>query len=164
MKNLGGILLIGAGLFVSLNLLHAQTASIGSINGVATPIQAAPPDSIVQATAQAQGLQLVAPADLPVVGGTFWLVTTNGIAAPSPCPPGNLSDFPVYAMADGIYLVDETGGQVVTNADNGGTAESALAAEADAVVNLINQVQNAQAAQLSSGTALAVGRGAGMSG
>jgi hypothetical protein len=162
MKNLGGILLIGAGLFVSLNLLHAQTASIGSINGVATPIQAAPPDSIVQATAQAQGLQLVAPADLPVVGGTFWLVTTNGIAAPSPCPPGNLSDFPVYAMADGIYLVDETGGQVVTNADNGGTAESALAAEADAVVNLINQFQNAQAAQLSGGTGLAAGRGAGM--
>jgi len=162
MKNLGGILLIGAGLFVSLNLLHAQTASIGSINGVATPIQAAPPDSIVQATAQAQGLLLVAPADLPAVGGTFWLVTTNGIAAPSPCPPGNLSDFPVYAMADGIFLVDETGGQVATNADNGGTAESALAAEADAVVNLINQVQAAQAAPLNGATALAAGRGAGM--
>ena len=163
MKNLGGNLLIGAGLFVSLNLLHAALIQVS-----AQPVQslgavaAAPPDSIVQATAQAQGLLLVAPADLPAVGGTFWLVTTNGIAAPSPCPPGNLSDFPVYAMADGIFLVDETGGQVATNADNGGTAESALAAEADAVVNLINQVQAAQAAPLNGGTAMAAGRGAGM--
>ena len=122
--------------------LHAQTASIGSFNQIATPIQAAPADSIVQATAEAQGLELVAPADLPS-GGTFWLMTTNGVAAPSPCPPGNLSDFPVYQMADGIYLVDETGGQVTTNEVNT-TIESALAAEADAVTGLINQIQDAQ--------------------
>jgi len=35
MKTLGGIKLFGAGLLVSLNLLHAQTALVGSINGVA---------------------------------------------------------------------------------------------------------------------------------
>jgi len=120
-----------AALIVLATLLHAQTATVSP-----------PPDSIVQVTAEAQGLDLIASADLPV-DGTFWLVTTNGITAPSPCPPSNLSDFPVYAMADGIYLVDETGGQVVTN-ENNGTVESALAAEADAVAGLINQVQVAQ--------------------
>ena len=145
MKKLGGILLIGTVLLASPNLLHAQFA---------------PADSIVQATAEAQGLELIAPADLPV-GGTFWLVTTNGITAPSPCPPGNLSDFPVYAMADGIFLVDETGGQVMTN-ENANTVESALAAQADAVTGLINQIQDAQDAQSDGGLTLSAGRGAGM--
>jgi len=120
-----------AALIVLGTLLHAQTATVSP-----------PPDSIVQVTAEAQGLEPVASADLPS-GGTFWLVTSNGIAAPSPCPPGNLSDFPVYLMADGIYLVDETVGQVVTNEENS-TIESALAAQADSVTGLINQVQDAQ--------------------
>jgi hypothetical protein len=130
-KGIGYGLLGFAALIVLGTLLHAQTATVSP-----------PPDSIVQVTAEAQGLEPVASADLPS-GGTFWLVTSNGITAPSPCPPSNLSDFPVYAMADGIYLVDETSGQVVTNEENS-TIESALAAQADAVTGLINQIQDAQ--------------------
>ena len=130
-QGIGSWLLGFAALIILGTLLHAQTATVSP-----------PTDSIVQVTAEAQGLDLIAPTDLPN-GGTFWLVTSNGITAPSPCPPNNLSDFPVYAMADGIYLVDETGGQVVTNEENS-TIESALAAQADAVTALINQVQDAQ--------------------
>ena len=137
---------IGAVLLASPNLLHAQSS--------------APADSVVQVTAEAQGLELAAPEDL-ANGGTFWLVTTNGITAPSPCPPGNLSDFPVYAMADGIFLVDETGGQATTNDENS-TVESALAAQADAVTGLINQIQEAQDAQSDGGLTMGAGRGAGM--
>ena len=130
-QGIGSWLLGFAALIILGTLLHAQTATVSP-----------PTDSIVQVTAEAQGLDLIAPTDLPN-GGTFWLVTSNGITAPSPCPPNNLSDFPVYAMADGIYLVDETGGQVVTNEENS-TIKSALAAQADAVTGLINQVQDAQ--------------------
>ena len=118
------------------------------------------PDSIVQVTAEAQGLELAAPEDL-ANGGTFWLMTSNGMTAPSPCPPGNLSEFPVYQMADGIFLVDETSGQAMTNEENS-TIEVALAAQADAVTALINQIQDAQDAQSDDSLTMSAGRGAGM--
>src|SRR5664280_1470091 len=112
-------------------------------------LQPAPPDSIVQLTAEAQGLALVAPADLPKYG-TYWLVMPGiGGMAPLPCPPDDPS-LPVYQIADGQFLVDATGGQVAVNPRRFGlqatssTVASALAAEADAGVNLINQVQAAQ--------------------
>src|SRR5664280_672581 len=112
-------------------------------------LQPAPPDSIVQLTAEAQGLALVAPADLPKYG-TYWLVMPGiGGMAPLPCPPDDPS-LPVYQIADGQFLVDATGGQVAVNPRRFGlqatssTVASALAAEADAVVNLISQVQAAQ--------------------
>jgi len=85
-KGIGSRLLGFAALIVLATLLHAQTATVSP-----------PTDSIVQVTEEAQGLDLIVPADLPV-GGTFWLVTSNGITAPAPCPPNNLSDFPVYAL------------------------------------------------------------------
>ena len=148
MKTLGGIKLIGAGLLVSLNLLHAQTALVGNINGVAVPVQSTASDSIVQLTAESQGLQQVAAADLPVCG-TFWLVMPGGVAAPFPCPPQDPSQA-VYQIADGQFLVDSTGGQVAINrrwlsaqADSTTSMATALASEAEAVVALIDRIQTA---------------------
>jgi hypothetical protein len=66
--------------------------------------------------------------------------------APLPCPPLDPS-LPIYAIADGQFLVDGTGGAVAVNTRLSATSSTiagALAAQADAVVNLINQVQDAQ--------------------
>jgi len=125
------------GAFVALlSLLHAQeTAS-------PTQPQPAQTDSIVQLTAEAQGLELVSPADLPR-SGTFWLVTPYGMA-PIPCPSLDLS-LKTYLIAEGQYLIDATGGQAGLNhRDPNSTVASALAAQADAVVNLINRAQEVQ--------------------
>lgn len=110
-----------------LFILHAQETT--------------PTDSIVQITAESQGLELVAPEDWPR-NGTFWLVMLGGgIMAPLPCPPQDTS-LPVYQIADGQFLVDATGGQVLLNAAHS-TVASALEAQADAVVNLIGRIQEA---------------------
>ena len=160
MKTIERVLLFGAGLLLSLKFLHAaptllsaQSVPVGELESSQVQsigeVQTAPPDSIVQLTAEAQGLARVAPADLPKYG-TYWLVMPGiGGMAPLPCPPDD-PGLPVYQMADGQFLVDETGGQVAVNSRRFGlqatssTVASALAAEADAVVNLINQVQAAQ--------------------
>ena len=110
------------------------------------PVQSATPDSIVQLTADAEGLALMAPADLPR-SGTFWWMMAGGAPVPAPCPPQDLS-VPIYQLADGQFLVDETGGQVAVNPRRFGsqaqsTVASALAAQADEVVNLIAQAQTA---------------------
>ena len=80
--------------------------------------QSVAPDSIVQIAADSQGLTQVASADLPVIGGTYWLVIPGGIkgvmALPLPCPPTDPT-YPIYAiMPDGQqFLVDGTSGQVL---------------------------------------------------
>jgi hypothetical protein len=125
--------IIIAGVILILGLifmLHAQET--------ATPVQPATPDSIVQVMAEGRGLSLVAPADLPDAG-TFWMVDTNGVLCPNPCPPPNAASLPVYGIADGEFLVDATGGQVATAPDQSIT--DALTALADAVGGLISQVQ-----------------------
>jgi hypothetical protein len=100
------------------------------------------PDSIVQLTAEAQGLEPIAPENLPPFG-TFWVVGSNGCAAPYPCLPKDSDPiFPIYAMADGQYLVDGTDGQVSLNPrQTNATVAAALAAQAATVVALIDQVQ-----------------------
>jgi hypothetical protein len=125
MKKLISGILISSVIF-SANLLHAQEA----------------PDSIVQLTAQSEGLSLVAAADLPEEG-TFWLVLTNGIV-PDPAPLFDLS-LPVYQIASGQYLVDATDGQVDTEGEQ--TVAEAVAALAGEVTNLINQIQNPPVSQ-----------------
>ena len=158
--------LLGAGLYVSLNLLHAAPLSVS-----AQPVQssgvdsAAPPDSIVQVTAEAQGLEPVSPADLPP-GGTFWMVTADGVAAPMPCLPNN-PNLPVYAITtNGQYLVDATGGQVATAPAPAGLrasssmVNSALLAQSATVANLISQVQ---AEQTNQSQTLSLSRSSGMS-
>ena len=130
-----------AGVVLGLALhISAQTAMLGSFSN------AAPPDSIVQVAADSQGLQQVALADLPR-GGTFWYVTPGGIAAPFPCPPQDVNAI-IYQITDTAFLVDQTGGQVTVATHRLGmqttttsTVDAALSAQADAVVNLITQIQ-----------------------
>ena len=128
----------------------AQTLSIQS----GSTIGAAQADSIVQIAAESQGLAQVAPADLPIIGGTFWWVMPGGAAVPAPCPPLDLSGA-IYQIAEGQFLVDETGGQVVANTPQFGlqaqatssTVASEVASQVDALVNLITRVQTAAANQ-----------------
>jgi hypothetical protein len=146
------VILVGVVLGLVFNI-HAQTAVVGSLNNGLTPIQSATPDSIVQVTADAQGLAQIAPADLPRTG-TYWLVMPGGVPVPAPCPPLD-PGVPVYQMASGQFLVDETGGKVAVNPRRfglraqatGDTTASALEAQANTVVSLISQVQTAAANQ-----------------
>jgi alpha-tubulin suppressor-like RCC1 family protein len=150
MKSIGSFLIgivIGGSLVAGL---HAQTGVVGSFNNA---VQSASPDSIVQLTAEAQGLSQMAPADLPRTG-TYWLVMPSGFPAPAPCPPLD-PGVPVYQMASGQFLVDETGGQVAVNQrrfgmqaqSRSGAVTSALEAQANTVLDLITRVQTAAANQ-----------------
>jgi hypothetical protein len=147
-------MVIGGCLIVGLHLLRAQTAVVGSLNGSIAPAQSATPDSIVQLVADAQGLAQAAPADL-TGGGTFWVIMPGygggGVTAlPYPCISPALAGLPVYGITDNAFLVDATGGQLMTGTQRAGrmaanmTVESALESQASAVVNLINMVQGAQ--------------------
>ena len=137
MKSIGTVLL--AGMMFLPSLLKAQA------------LQPAP-DSVVQIAADMAGLPLVPPAQVPPFG-TFWLLSPGGIsgiiAAPLPCPPIDPT-LPVYAVTPfGEYLVDDTHGQVLPNAPSGqtvtsATASSAVSAQANAVANLITEIQTAQ--------------------
>jgi hypothetical protein len=131
-------------LFAQTQVQSMQTV-ISSAPGAAEP---APNDSIVQLAAEAQGLALVPPEQVPPEG-TFWTVMpgSDGIIVPWPCA-ANLS-LPIYAIADGQFLVDATGGQVAWNMEPSSaqtttaTVAGALLAEANAVVDLITQIQAA---------------------
>jgi pimeloyl-ACP methyl ester carboxylesterase len=129
---------IAGSLAASLHFLHAQET--------AAPIQTTAPDSIVQLMADSLGLPPVAPEALPR-SGTFFLMVPglNGIQAqPYPCPPGgNL--LPTYSILNGVYLVDGTAGQVLLNNrfTANSTVNSALAAQAAGVANLVEQIQGA---------------------
>ena len=107
------------------------------------PLPAQSADSIVQITADAQGLALVPPEQLPLFG-TYWLIFPGGIngcsAAPLPMPPVGYPT--VYQVADGQFIVDGIAGQ-------GAVTEPVLEAQATTIVNLINQIQGTQAAQFS---------------
>ena len=102
---------------------------------------------MVQLAAEEQGLALVEPESLPR-NGTFWVVTSNGLTAPYPCFPGT-SILPVYSIVDGIYLVDQTGGQVNPTVRRfsaqslDAAAVSPLEVLANSVLNLIGEIQAA---------------------
>ena len=148
--------LVVAGVVACAGSGFAQTLSIQSGSTIGT----AQADSIVQIAAESQGLIQVDPTDLPIVGGTFWWVMPGGNAVPAPCPPLDLSGA-IYQIADGQFLVDETGGQVVANTHRFGlqaqatssTVASEIASQANAVVNLITQVQATAANQQMQATA-----------
>lgn len=127
------------GLIISLHLLHAQET--------ATPIQSTAPDSIIQLTADSIGLPLISPDALPRTGTFFLMVPgPNGIQAqPYPCPPGG--SLPTYSILANVYLVDGTAGQVMLNSRFGAntTVNSALAAQAAGVANLVEQIQGTAA-------------------
>ena len=134
-------------------LLHAQTVSVGSFNNDLGPVQSAQPDSIVQITAEAEGLSQVDPTTLPLFASCYWTVYPGTGPVPMPCPPQDLS-VPIYQIVDGYYLVDETGGAVSVNVSQTGTramTSSAVASAVDrqgnAIANLIEQVQATTANQ-----------------
>ena len=144
-----------ASIVVVLGLLHAQTFLNGG--------QSRPPDSFVQVAAESQGLAQVAPEDLPR-GGTYWWVMPNGCAVPTPFLPRDLNG-PVYQITDVQFLVDTTGGQVALNSSQfrlqrqttANTVATVVAAHADAVVNLINQIQTREYARQVRAMAMAMG-------
>ena len=146
MKTIRGIIL-AVGIAFSPCLLHAQTAMSGSFNNDAAPVQSSQPDSIVQLTAESQGLTAVAPDSQPRVG-TYWVVTSGGFIIPWPCPPISIGpDEPTYCISGNIFLVDATDGKVAVNPRFMGlqreniNATSGLEFLASEVVNLIQQVQ-----------------------
>jgi len=136
---------------------HAQNKAI--------TVQSAQEDSIVSAAAEEQGLQLMSLDQVPPYG-TFWMVlpgSGGGVILPFPCPPLDQS-LPIYAIADGQFLVDGTiGSQATFNTPQAGrlvassTSAAALGAQADAVLNLITQVQTAAANQQTRTMARAMG-------
>jgi len=76
--------------------------------------------------------------------GTFWVggAGAAGTAAPLPCQPIDPS-LPIYAIAEGQFLVADTGGEPAA----GSPTAAALTAQANALVNLITQIQTATARQ-----------------
>ena len=138
------------------NNFHVSCANreVSGFNDNIAPVQLAQTDSIISLVAEAQGLQLV-PSDQVPFCGTFWMVLPgpSGITAPLPCPPLDPS-LPIYAIADGQFLVDGTiGGGGFEHAATAGrqatssTSAAALEVQANAVVNLITRVQTAAANQ-----------------
>jgi len=106
------------------------------------------PDSVVQATADAAGLTPVTATALPRMG-TFWVMTPgprgNLTALPYPSLPASMDALPIYSVANGIFIVDNTGGQLVPSSV--GRLSTALAAstahaQAQIVANLIEQIQS----------------------
>ena len=130
-----GLILIGLAVILCL----AARAQLTSYS--APP---APADSIVQITAEAQGLAHVLPVDWPRTG-TYWLVMPGGGMAPMPCPPYDLT-LPVFQSADGQFLIDGTGGQVFVNARQAATmtAAEALDSQANALADFIGWIQETQ--------------------
>ena len=148
-----------AGCFFWAASTFAQTLSVQS-----DATQSAQPDSIVQLTADAQGLPLLSPDAVPA-SGTFWLVMPGidgGVTAPMPCPPKDTS-FPIYQIANGQFLVDATGGQVAVSPQFAGQriaasmVTDALEQEASSVVNLITRIQTLEADQQTRATMQAMG-------
>ena len=138
----------------------AQTAVVSGFSGEAVPVQAisetppAQPDSVVAVTADAYSLSPTPLESLPVMGGTFYIVENNGVIPPFPCLPVQYWNCQAWQMADGIYLVDATGGQVTEiprrlarqsmTASTVDSVQAAVDAQGNAVANLIEQVQDAQ--------------------
>jgi hypothetical protein len=139
----------------ALTALALATAIATSLAQVQTATQQ-PPDSVVAVVADAQGLPLVPPDQIPFFG-TFWEVRSSlpCLTAPLPFPPVD-TNTPVYAIGDpvsgGQFLVDETGGQVISPQTRYSrrivsTMDSAsiVQAQVTELQNFIAQVQVSQA-------------------
>src|SRR5580698_8925773 len=123
---------------------------LGNAQETATPVSNASPDSIVQITADAAGLQLVSPTDLPQ-SGTFLVMAPgyggNLMVLPYPCMPLTPGELPVYAITGNSFLVDDTGGQTLAGGSslaaqvNNALISSILQTQANTVANLIMQAQ-----------------------
>ena len=105
-------------------------------------------DSIVALAADSQSLPQVAPAQVPVRGGTFWWVYPGGMAVPTPMLPLGSSGR-IYSIAPDEYLVDLTGGAVMVTpfqlkqeaqASTSAYA-AAVTAQVQGLINIITMVQ-----------------------
>ena len=83
---------------------------------------------------------------------TYWVILPGGYrgnvnALPYPCLPDTLTNSPIYDITGNILLVDATGGQVFAGGNLSGrqtsstTIASALALQANTVLNLIELIQ-----------------------
>ena len=142
---LNGLLVLG-GFIALFSLARAQLS--GPSLHVVTSSQPPATDSIIQLTADAQGLALVPAGALPQ-NGTFWLMMPSGFSAPYPCPPpGSL---PTYSIVGNEFLVDSTDGKVALSPVRIGgkvttpTVAEALEAMAQSVVDLVAWIQGATA-------------------
>jgi len=121
---------------------------VGFITSLAVALQAqtaAPGDSIVQITAESLGLTPIPPGEALPRFCTVWVIEPGlgGAMPPLPfLPPGT---YPLFQLPDGSVLADGTVNQTLPNDATKATA--ILAAEANAVVNLVNQIQAAAVAQ-----------------
>lgn len=97
-------------------LLGMGMLFLGSVRAQMLSLQPASGDSIVQIVADEAGLQPVSAADLPPEA-TYWVampgVDGNVAAVPYPGLPPNLSALPVYSVVSNVFLVDDTGGQIM---------------------------------------------------
>jgi len=134
--------------YVGMNLLGPIIAM--TIAGAAGAV-ADQADSVVQITAESQGLSKVSYDQLPFFG-TYWLACPGAssgiILAPLPTPTFDPT-LPIYNIIDNEYLVDGTGGQVLparmaTNATTA-TVAAAVQLETSVISNLVNQIQAAEA-------------------
>ena len=135
------------GITVAIILCLAARAQLATINVDQPPA----PDSIIQITAEAQGLQLT-PRDAVPRGSTFWLFLPDGGHVPLPCPM-ILSNFPIYAISGNQFLMDGTGGKVTPRRRPGGSPATsamiadALEAQAQSVIDLITSTLDNQLRQ-----------------
>jgi len=101
-------------------------------------------DSVVQATADAAGL---APATTLPRTGTFWIMTTSPsgqlTALPYPVLPSDLSALPAYSVAGNIYILDDTGGKIVSSSAkrmNNAQAAAIAQMQSEMMAALIGQI------------------------
>ena len=102
--------------------------------------------------ADSVGLVQVSPDEVPVAG-TFWLVLPgpDPVLAPYPIRPA-ATNCPIYVLENGAFLVDGT-----ANARTSGETPATLTAQANAVLNLLEQVQTAVASPQMRALARAMG-------
>ena len=132
--------ILGLAVVAGFTLAQAQETTASGT----TPLA----DSIVAIAADSQLLPQVAPAQVPVRGGTFWWVYPGGLAVPTPMLPLD-SGAAIYGVAPDEYLVDLTGGtllvtphqleQAAQGSPNAYAA--AVTAQVQGLINLITWVQ-----------------------
>jgi hypothetical protein len=115
-------------------------------NGIGQSVAA---DSVVRVVADAQGLALVPPDQVPPFG-TFWVVSPgfSSMPAPLPCAPLEPNQA-IYQIADGQFLVDATADAPTSSgrAMNPSRAAAAVLAQADALVALVTDLQTVTASR-----------------
>lgn len=119
-------------------------------------------DTVVQAVADEAGL---APASALPKSGTFWVMSAgqngNITALPYPTLPPGLSSAPVYSVSGNVFIVDDSGSQLLpssTRRMSSVQAASAVQAQSLAVASLIATMQ---ADSLSPGNGSGTNSGAG---